>query len=77
MITSYEWRKSPGDDLSGKNIDVSLIEKNKEMEKQEVQKENSAENGKKHFSKDIILMVAVIAGLIIVLVVIKHLMGLQ
>jgi len=47
------------------------------MEKQEIQQENSAENGKKHFNKDIILMVAVIAGLIIVLVVVKHLMGLQ
>ena len=47
------------------------------MEKQEVQQKENEEKGKKHFNKDIILMVAVIAGLIIVLVVIKHLMGLQ
>lgn len=39
--------------------------------------ENNLESGKKHFNKDIILMVAVIAGLVVVLVVIKHLMGLQ
>jgi hypothetical protein len=47
------------------------------MENKEIQHENNIEKGKKHFSKDIILMVAVIAGLIVVLVVIKHLMGLQ
>lgn len=47
------------------------------MENKQIQEEVKPENGKQHFNKDLILMVAVIAGLIIVLLVIKHLLGLQ
>ncbi|GET30896.1 hypothetical protein [Prolixibacter sp. SD074] len=47
------------------------------MENKEIQQAHNEENGKKHFNKDIMLMIAAIAGLIIVLLVIKHLMGLQ